>query len=262
MNDDRRVNHNSDANPDPITGKPGAHPVGTGVGAAGVGAVGTAIGGAVGGPIGAVVGAAVGAVAGGLAGKGVAEKVDPTVEDDYWRHNYQNRPYVESGYNYDDYSPAYRTGYEGYSTYSQQGLSYNDAEPHLRQNYERQHGNNRLGWDKAQHATRDAWNRVERAVPGYAAEDQYWRTNYTSRPYRDTNYDYNDYGPAYRTGYEGYSTYSRQGMSFNEAEPHLKRDYERQNSNSRLSWDKAKHAIQDAWHRVEMTTSGNRSNRR
>ena len=34
----------TDANRDPITGAPGAHPVGTGVGAAGGGAAGAAIG--------------------------------------------------------------------------------------------------------------------------------------------------------------------------------------------------------------------------
>ncbi|NJL23055.1 MAG: hypothetical protein HC895_23115, partial [Leptolyngbyaceae cyanobacterium SM1_3_5] len=38
----------TDSNPDPITGEPGAHPVGTGIGAAGAGAAGAAIGGVVG----------------------------------------------------------------------------------------------------------------------------------------------------------------------------------------------------------------------
>ena len=56
-----------DLNRDPITGAPGSHPVGTGLGAAGGGAAGAAIGTAVGGPVGAVVGAAAGAVVGGLA---------------------------------------------------------------------------------------------------------------------------------------------------------------------------------------------------
>lgn len=152
---------NPDRNPDPVTGEPGSHPVGTGVGAAGAGIIGTAVGVAVGGPIGGAVGAVVGSAAGGLLGKGVAETFDPTVEDEYWRNNYKTRPYVEKGYTYDDYSPAYRTGYEGYSTYSQQGLSYQDAEPHLRQRYERDYGSGRLHWDKARHASQDAWYRIE-----------------------------------------------------------------------------------------------------
>lgn len=84
----------ADANRDPITGAPGAHPVGTGIGAAGGAAAGAAIG-AIGGPIGAAVGLVAGAVAGGLAGKGVAEKMDPTVEEAYWRANYSKQSYVE-----------------------------------------------------------------------------------------------------------------------------------------------------------------------
>jgi hypothetical protein len=43
-------------NADPITGKPGAHPIGTGVGAASGGVAGAALGAAMGGPIGASVG--------------------------------------------------------------------------------------------------------------------------------------------------------------------------------------------------------------
>src|SRR6186997_2081540 len=100
-----------DTNPDPITGAPGSHPIGTGIGAAGAGAAGAAIG-AVAGPIGAAVGAVVGAVAGGLAGKGVAEAVNPTAEDAYWRENFSTRPYVAQGTAYDEYRPAYQYGWE------------------------------------------------------------------------------------------------------------------------------------------------------
>jgi hypothetical protein len=88
-NMDKEVNMNdqdldylneNEANRDPISGEPGAHPLGTGVGAAGAGSIATVIGGVVGGPIGAVVGAVVGSVAGGLAGKGTAESINPTDE--------------------------------------------------------------------------------------------------------------------------------------------------------------------------------------
>ena len=72
-------------NRDPITGAPGAHPVGVGLGAAAGGiaggiAAGAAVGTVAAGPVGTAVGAAVGAIAGGLGGKAVAEKLDPTVE--------------------------------------------------------------------------------------------------------------------------------------------------------------------------------------
>ena len=153
----------TDANRDPITGTPGAHPVGTGVGAAGGAAAGAAIG-SVGGPIGAAVGVVVGAVAGGLAGKGVAEKIDPTVEDGYWKANYSKRPYAAKDVRYETYQPAYRAGYEGYGRYP--GKTYEDAEPSLRKEYERSKASSALPWEKAKHATRDAWNRLEQALPG------------------------------------------------------------------------------------------------
>ena len=79
-------------NADPITGEPGSHPLGTGLGAVGGAAAGAAVG-SVGGPLGTLVGGAVGAVVGGLAGSAVGEAIDPTVEDAYWRENYINQPY-------------------------------------------------------------------------------------------------------------------------------------------------------------------------
>ena len=79
------------ANRDLITGEPGSHPIGTGVGAALGGAAAGAVAGTVVGPIGTAIGGVVGAIVGGLAGKGVAEKIDPTREDVYWRENYKDR---------------------------------------------------------------------------------------------------------------------------------------------------------------------------
>jgi phage tail tape-measure protein len=78
INSDDIIVDDNDANRDPISGQPGAHPVGTGIGAAGIGTAATAIGAVVGGPVGAAVGTVVGSVVGGLAGKATAEKVDPT----------------------------------------------------------------------------------------------------------------------------------------------------------------------------------------
>lgn len=123
-------------------------------------AAGAAMGTAAG-PIGGAIGAAVGAIAGGLAGKGVAEQVNPTEEDAYWRDRYSNEPYYEGTYSYDDYRGAYRTGYEGYSRLGTSGKRYEDIEPELRRDYERNYGTSRLGWDKARTAARAAWQRLE-----------------------------------------------------------------------------------------------------
>jgi hypothetical protein len=154
---------NPDANPDPLTGEPGAHPVGTGVGAAAAGAIGTAIGSAAG-PVGAVAGAVVGSVVGGLVGKSAAEAFDPTVEDTYWRENYASRPYTQQGYSYEDYQPAYQMGYEGYDRYRNDNRTYDEVEPEFQRQYETEHRDHRLGWNHAKHAVRDAWDRVDDAA--------------------------------------------------------------------------------------------------
>ena len=95
----------TDANLDPISGEVGAHPLGTGVGAAGAGTVATVIGGAVGGPVGAVVGAVIGSVVGGLAGKDVAEQVNPTFEETDWQETYTSGSYIDHDRTYEDYRP-------------------------------------------------------------------------------------------------------------------------------------------------------------
>jgi len=158
----------NDMNRDPITGAPGSHPIGTGVGAAAGGATGAAIG-MVAGPVGAAAGAVVGAVVGGLAGKGVAEGVNPTAEDAYWRDQYADEPYYSADRSYEDYSPAYRTGYEGLGQNA--GRTFEQAEPELRRSYEASRGKSRLEWEDARVATRAAWHRVERAMPGDADHD-------------------------------------------------------------------------------------------
>lgn len=172
MNDKNKKSPSSgrgtDANRDPITKTPGAHPVGTGVGAAGGATAGAAIG-AMAGPVGAAVGLVAGAVVGGLAGKSVAEKIDPTVEDGYWKDNYAKRSYTDKNASYDNYRPAYRTGYEGYSRYP--GKKFEEVESNLQSDYEKAKGKSNLAWAKAKFATRDAWNRVERAIPGDADGD-------------------------------------------------------------------------------------------
>ena len=163
----------TDFNRDPISGAAGAHPVGTGVGAASGGIAAGALAGTVAGPVGTVVGAAIGAVAGGLAGKGIAEVIDPTAEEGYWRENFTRRPYVSRDAKFDDYGPAYRHGVEAYGRSN--GRSFDDAEPELKRDWERVRGNSGLSWDKARDASHDAWQRVsdtvERATPGDSDRD-------------------------------------------------------------------------------------------
>jgi hypothetical protein len=165
MNNDNVVQPDqTDANRDPISGEPGAHPLGTGVGAAGAGGIATVVGGVVGGPVGAVVGAVVGSVVGGLAGKSTAEQINPTFEDNHWRENYSSRSYVDKDKTYEDYQPAYRIGYDGYDRYGHTGREYNDIESDLQRDYESNQQGGSLSWEKAKHAVKDAWERASSSV--------------------------------------------------------------------------------------------------
>ncbi len=155
----------NDLNRDPLSGSPGAHPVGTGLGATG-GAVAGAAAGAMAGPVGAAVGLVAGAVVGGLGGKAVAEAVNPTAEDQYWRENYNAQPYYDAGRSYDDYRPAYELGW---SSRASRDDSFDSLEPTLASEWTSRRGSSSLEWSQAREATRAAWDRADRTYFGDAA---------------------------------------------------------------------------------------------
>ncbi len=158
------INPGADTNPDPITGEPGAHPVGAGLGAAAAGAAAGAAGGAMAGPAGAVVGAVIGGIAGGLAGKGIAESIDPTAENAFWRDNYASRPYYDTSTSYDEYAPAYQYGWESCAKYHDR--SWDQVESDLSRDWNSAKAKSRLTWEKAKLATRDAWDRIGETASG------------------------------------------------------------------------------------------------
>lgn len=158
---DPKTQEARDMNRDPISGAPGAHPVGTGVGAVG-GAIAGAAAGSVVGPVGTAVGGVVGAVVGGLAGKGASEVINPTAEDTYWRDAYRNEPYYSNAYGYEDYAPAYRVGYTHRMSNAEQ--NWEQAEAKMQADWDRTKGTSRLKWDEAKHATRAAWLRLEHPI--------------------------------------------------------------------------------------------------
>ncbi|HYF43419.1 MAG TPA: PA2169 family four-helix-bundle protein [Ramlibacter sp.] len=160
--EDRDLNQDRDLNRDPITEEPGAHPVGTGIGATG-GAVAGAAMGVVGGPLGMAVGGVVGAVVGGLAGKAAAEAVNPTAEEAHWRENYTREPYYEQGRSFDDYGPAYRHGLNARTQYEG---DWDSAEPRMASEWDNARAGSGLSWQQAQPASRAAWERVDRMRTG------------------------------------------------------------------------------------------------
>ena len=88
-----------------------------------------------------------------------------------------------------------------------------------------------------------------------AREDEYWRSNYASRPYVGQGEEYDAYRPAYKYGWEAYGR--SEGRSFDEAEIDLRRDWEaRGSAGGGMTWERAKQAVRDAWHRVERALPG------
>lgn len=162
MNDQSPNKPDPKTNPDPLTGEPGSHPVGTGVGAAGGGLTGAAVGAAVGGPLGAAVGAVVGGVAGAYSGHGVAEAVNPTVEENYWRENHATQDWASEGATYDEFAPAYRTGFLMQKRHA--GKPFEDIETDLALDYQKHDPLAPLPWDRARPAVKAAWQRVSGTV--------------------------------------------------------------------------------------------------
>ncbi len=142
-----------DSNPDPITGEPGAHPIGVAGGGTGGALAGAAIGAVVAGPVGALVGGAVGAVAGGAAGKGAAEVVNPTDEEKYWRS--------QSGKDYDQRAHAYRYGWESAGRPDYIGRRFEDVEADLSRDWNRFRGGAKAEWNDVKAHTRAAFERVQ-----------------------------------------------------------------------------------------------------
>ena len=91
------------------------------------------------------------------------EHVNPVDEESYWRANYLREPYYERGYRFEDYLPAYRTGWEGRQRYA--GRTYEQCERDLQRDYQRNRGASQLDWAKNRHAVRAGWERFEHTDP-------------------------------------------------------------------------------------------------
>jgi hypothetical protein len=81
------------------------------------------------------------------------------------------------------------------------------------------------------------------------AEDSYWRSHYSSRPYVDRGEPYSEYRPAYRYGWESCSRFI--GRTFDHVERELERGWWLAKGQSKLGWKKAESAVRDAWNHVE-----------
>jgi len=106
---------------------------------------------------GTAAGLAAGAAA-AFAGKGPEKKADPANEELYWREHFAGEPYVEAAYQFEDYLPAWRTGWEGRGKYP--GRGFDDVLRDLEGDFYWNRGKSRLTWQQAMPAVRAAWEHV------------------------------------------------------------------------------------------------------
>ena len=81
------------------------------------------------------------------------------------------------------------------------------------------------------------------------AELDYWRENYANEPYYQPGHTFEYYEVAYVVGARGRAQH--RGRTFDEAEPELRAEYERNRGNSPLTWDQSRDAVRAAWHRLD-----------
>lgn len=243
------TNEGRDLNRDPISGAPGAHPVGVGVGGLAGGAAAGALAGTVFGPIGTLIGAGVGVVAGAAAGKAVAERIDPTGEVEYWRQAHRSRDYVKPDRDFErDYRPAYEYGVSARERH--QDRDWNDVERDLGNEWTHARATSQLEWDDARHATRDAWERADRTYRTYGAADRHFSSRFERAPYRQADETFDDYRPAYRYGAYARSRYGERDWD-DRIEHELSDGWDRFKGASKLTWERAKHAVREAFHTDE-----------
>lgn len=234
-----------DLNRDPLTGTPGAHPLGVGVGGVAGGAAAGALAGTFFGPIGTLIGAAAGVVAGAAAGKGVAERIDPTGETEYWRAEHANRPYVEKDRDFDrDYASAYGYGLQARETRA--GRTWDESETELQSEWNSARGASTLEWEQARPAVRDSWDRADQTYSTYEDSDRYFASRFDSAGYRGGDETFDDYRPAYRYGTQSRTRYSDRDWD-DTLENELKEGWEKTKGSSRLTWERAKAAVKDAF---------------
>ena len=86
-------------------------------------------------------------------------------------------------------------------------------------------------------------------------EDQYWRENYSARPYATADRGYEYYQPAYRYGWESRAKHGNK--DFDAVANDLQQGWGKARGSSKMEWNEARGAVSDAWHRPSGGLSSN-----
>jgi len=94
---------------------------------------------------------------GSTAGTG-AISGDWNLDQQWWRENFRDRPYVSADRTFEYYEPGYVFGYQAANGY--RGRNFNDVEPNLRADFDRFEGRGQSTWENMKDSVRDAWDKV------------------------------------------------------------------------------------------------------
>jgi len=82
----------------------------------------------------------------------------------------------------------------------------------------------------------------------WSADEQFWRSNYASRPYASDDRGFEYYRSAYRYGHDAAKRHGASRWADVEAE--VRRGWEKFEGRGERAWDQIKEAVRDAWDRV------------
>jgi hypothetical protein len=84
--------------------------------------------------------------------------------------------------------------------------------------------------------------------PNWEDEDEFWRSNYRTRPYASSGSDYDYYQPGYRYGYEAANRF--RDRDWRDVESDLSEGWNTYEYRGDSTWEQIKDAVRDAWDRV------------
>lgn len=82
-----------------------------------------------------------------------------------------------------------------------------------------------------------------------ATEHAHWQEHHTREPYYRSDYNYDDYGPAYSLGWR--DVHRHGDKTFEEVENTLAEEWDVYRGKSRLNWPEASPAARAAWERAQ-----------
>ena len=82
----------------------------------------------------------------------------------------------------------------------------------------------------------------------WTEDENFWRTNYASRPYASSDQDFEVYRSAYRYGHDAARQYRGRGWS--DVESELRNGWQAFEGRGERAWEQIKGAVRDAWDRV------------